>query len=141
MSLFVAVLQSDFKNVKRIIDSMAKNPEELSIAINMTIGYNPPMTLYDAAVEQHREEGSVAARNIVDYMRANGALTYAELAATQPPDRISPDVPLSVRGIPLFSVKNIGIASLPRRRKVVSLARRGGVNTRKTRKTRKNRRS
>jgi len=129
MSLFSAILRSDYETVRRLIDSMG-NSRELNIELNMTIGNNPPMTLYDIAVEQNKEEGSKASKDIMEYLASKGAMTYEQLMKTYPPERVSPLVPLYVKSVRTRPI-NKGIASLPRRT-TVSLGK-GGYRRNKTR--------
>lgn len=147
MSLFTAILRSDYKMVRQLINSM-DNSRERNIELNMTIGDNPPMTLYDIAVEQNKEVGSKASKDIMEFLALKGAMTYEELIKTYPPQRVSPLLPLSVRGVhtrPInttgtkgstvrYTIPN-GIASLPRH-KVVSLAKGGRYRRNKTRPSR-----
>lgn len=109
MYLLSAIARSNFNDVKRLIDLMImrRDTDEL----NMVIKSDPPMTLYEVAVEQDKEVGTESSKAIVNYMREKGALTYEELSKINP----VPGIPLAQKGENSIE-KNKGIASLPRRR-------------------------
>ena len=109
MYLLSAIARSNFNDVKRLIDLMImrRDTDEL----NMVIKSDPPMTLYEVAVEQDKEVGTESSKAIVNYMREKGALTYEELLKINP----VPGIPLAQKGETRIE-KNKGIGSLSRKR-------------------------
>jgi len=125
MSLFSGIMTSNFDDVKEVIDSMILTGD--TDEINITINSNPPMTLYDIALEQHKEVNSESSKKIINYMRKSGALTYEELLNLNSVSKI----PLAQKGINHIE-KNKGIASLRRRKVGITVGGRRR-NKRKTR--------
>jgi len=125
MHLLSAIARSNFNDVKQIIDLMIMTDD--IDELNMAIKSDPPMTLYEVAVEQDKEVATESSRAIVNYMREKGALTYQELLKINP----VPGIPLAKKGENRIE-RNKGIASLTRR-SVVPIGPIGGKRSRYSR--------